>query len=103
MSRSNHYRICEDCSVARICERHQSWSRRAYYKHKPERFIAGRRPWVRRSRFRFSPKSHHDGPSRWWWQEQHAKARQFYRREMQRSDDPVMPREQDLIDLWGWY
>jgi len=103
MSRSNHYRLCEDCTVDELCERHSSWSGYRYYNHKPVRLIAARRPWTRKSRYPIgSIKRFMGGPPRWWWQEQHSRARAIYRR-MMRDEDPALPREQELIDLWGWY
>src|SRR5580704_1909887 len=66
--------------------------------------IDGRRPWVRRTRYpKYCPKSYMNGPPRWWWQEQHAKVRQIHRQIMLHEEDPVLPDEKDLIDLWHWY
>jgi hypothetical protein len=87
MSRSNHYR-------------ESFWNPG----EKPFREIAGRRNWTRKQRWpKYSLGSFHSRPSRWWWQEQHARARAIYRQLILHSDDPVLPREQDLIDLYGWY
>lgn len=100
MSRSNHYRLCDKCG-AELCERHRSpWSR---YVHKPIRTVIGRRTWERKSRYPdHSVKAWHSGPPRWWWQEKHSTARAIYRALM-REEDPALPREKDLIDLWSWY
>lgn len=110
MSRTNHYRLCGCASTAEpSCWYHlkygfedDGWM--SYRTFKPTREIAGRRTWIREMRYpKHSPKQWHSGPPRWWWQEQHAKARATYRQMMLRSDDPALPRERDLIDLWGWY
>src|ERR1700722_9262883 len=98
MSRTNHYRICDRCALDTPCWLHGKSH------HMTEREITGRRNWVRKSRWpQWSAKSHLNGPPRWWWQEQHAKVRQIHRQLTMKSDDPVLPDEKDLIDLWGWY
>jgi hypothetical protein len=102
MSRTNHYRICDKCTTEEPCERHNI--RRYYYNHKPIREILGRRTWRRKQRYpEFSIKGFMNGPPRWWWQDEHSKARALYRRLMHRDDDPVLPPENKIIDLWGWY
>jgi hypothetical protein len=113
MSRSNHYIICEECTVDVPCGRHKPWSYTAwnkqtvyvtYLKHKPARVIAARRTWERKGRWpQWSPGIHHSRPPRWWWQNQHAKARRIFSQMMRRSDDPALPAEKELIDLYGWY
>jgi hypothetical protein len=102
MSRTNHYRLCNKCTVEPECWLCQSpWRATGF---KPRRAIDGRRPWKRDGRFpAHSFKSHHNGPPRWWWQEKHAIARAKYRQMMLRDEDPALPRERDLIDLWSWY
>jgi hypothetical protein len=104
MSRSNHYRICEECTQDETCWRHTStvyWGRS--YIHKPIREIAARRTWKRKQRYpKYSVKSFRSAPPRWWWQEQHSRARAVYR-QILRDEDPVLPPEKKLIDLWDWY
>jgi hypothetical protein len=66
--------------------------------------IDGRRPWVRKPRYpNYGYKRFHNAPPRWWWQEQHARVRQIHRQIMMREEDPVLPDEKDLINLWDWY
>ena len=101
MSRSNNYRICERCTADQACWLHERGG--FNYQHKPEREILARRTWKRKGLYRLGPKRYHNGPPRWWWQEKHAKARAIYRQIMHREEDPVLPRERDLIDLWDWY
>lgn len=86
MSRTNHYRL---------------WSPDL---DKPIREILGRRNWKRKDRFtQYSAKQYHNPPPRWWWAEQHAKVRQIHRQLMQRSDDPVLPSDRKIINIWSWY
>ena len=88
MSRTNHYRI---------------WSK---YDHNyiPEREVLGRRNWFRRAGYsKYGPKSYHNPPPRWWWQEQHARVRQIYKQMMIREEDPALPSDKKIINLWGWY
>ena len=102
MSRTNHYRLCDECTAEQFCWLHE----RPYssYEHKPQREILGRRNWTRHSRWPdFSPGVHHNPPPRWWWHEQHARARSIYRQMLRREEDPALPPEKYLIDLWGWY
>lgn len=104
MSRSNHYRLCYKCTEETRCYFHEEpriWGKRSFFLAKK---ILGRRPWHRKARYpRHSIKEFHSPPPRWWWQEQHSRARATYRRLMQRSEDPALPRERDLINLWMWY
>lgn len=115
MSRSLHYRFCEKCRREQVCPRHE-WrheelgDKYSWYVPKNEtpqgeaKEILGRRNWKRKPRWPwFSIKSFISPPPRWWWHEAHAKARQKYKQMMLRSEDPALPRERDLIDLWGWY
>lgn len=102
MSRTNHYRLCGCREGEPICYIHNVYGFDPGYK--PVREILGRRNWRRKTRFpKYSVKSFHEGPPRWWWQEKHSTARAIYRTLMRGAEDPVLPREQDLIDLWGWY
>lgn len=101
MSRTNHYRLCDECTVERLCWCHERWSN---YVYKPIREIIGRRNWKRKDRWPyFSPKHAHGAPPRWWWQEQHSRARAMYRQMMHRDEDPSLPAEKRLIDMWDWY
>lgn len=34
---------------------------------------------------------------------EHKYARSVYRQLMQRSEDPILPDDKKLINLWGWY
>lgn len=87
MSRSNHYRTTR-------------WEPEA----KPFRKIVGRRNWERKPRWpKYALGSAMNPPPRWWWRAEHSKARATYRQMMLRSDDPALPTEKELIDLWGWY
>lgn len=102
MSRSIHYRICSTCTLFQACDLHQS----PYYTytHKPERLIVGRRNWTRRTRYpKYSVKQHHGTPPRWWWQDQHARARRIFSAIMRRDPNPSLPTEKQLISLWSWY
>lgn len=102
MSRTNHYRICNECTTLELCEFH----RICYYDyaHKPAREVLGRRNWTRKTRYPdFGYKRYHNPPPRWWWHEQHARVRQIHRQIMLREEDPVLPDEKDLINLWSWY
>lgn len=102
MSRSNHYRICESCTLGEPCWFHSRGS--FAYSHKPIRFIEGRRNWERKQRYpKFSIKAWHNGPPRWWWQEKHAKVRQILRQMMLHEEDPALPSEKVLTNLWDWY
>jgi len=69
------------------------------------KFILGRRSYKRKSnRYPdYSINSWHSSPPRWWWQEQHARARRIYTQILRREEDPILPREKDLINLWNWY
>lgn len=101
MSRTNHYRICKECTVEAKCWLHETFSRQS---HKPARPIEGRRAWKRRDRWPdYSINAWHSAPPRWWWQDRHARARRVLDQMMRRSDDPALPTEKQLIDLWTWY
>src|SRR5665213_3259425 len=108
MSRTNHYRLCRECTEEIPCELHVGlkeillerhilveFNLGAVGHHGLESFflpreMPGRRPWKRRARYpRHSVKEYSSAPSRWWWQNQHSKARAIYRQMMQRSDDPA--------------
>ncbi len=110
MSRSNHYRLCGCKSKENpTCWYHvkYGWEHgfiHSYDSFKPTRKIEGRRFWERKQRYpKDSPKIWHNPPPKWWWQEQHAKYRRICSQLILKSEDPVLPREQDIIDLWGWY
>lgn len=114
MSRSQHYRICEKCTPDAPCEFHSPhyWSyilgryidSHSSYLHKPIREIHGRRSWKRQPRYPgYSIKQWHSSPPRWWWQEQHAKVRQIHRQMIIHQEDPALPSEKELINLYGWY
>ncbi len=102
MSRTNHYRICKKCTPEEFCYIHERpWST---YSHKPIRLIEGRRTWKRRERWPdFCVKTHHHGPPRWWWQDRHARARRKLDAMMRREENPALPSEKQMIDLWAWY
>ena len=106
MSRSNHYRICEGHSHNRVfqgeCPYHNGWFY-APVRYGEAREILGRRTWRRKTRYPYGIKRNMDGPPSWWWRAEHKHARAVYRQMMFRSEDPALPRERDLIDLWGWY
>ena len=98
MSRSNHYRLCHDCTAETRCK-YPDWHPAFLPKE-----MAGRRPWKRKARFpKFAGNKRWHNPPPRWWQEQHAQARAKFRQMMQRSEDPALPRERDLINLWAWY
>lgn len=96
MSQTNHYWICNRTTPEGFC-----WC--SGRNHKPTREILGRRNWKRKTRWEYGLKRNMTGPPRWWWKAEHARARRIYKELMFGSDDPVLPRERDLIDLWGWY
>lgn len=103
MSRSNNQRF--------NTEEKSYWSQvtgeLTVYVEKSDRrigLIDGRRPWIRKTRYpKHSSKSYMSGPPRWWWKEQHAKVRQIHRQMMIHEEDPALPDEKDLINLWEWY
>lgn len=104
MSRTNHYRICDDCGLYIRCWRHDGPYSRTHYNHKPIRVIEGRRVFVRKPRFpEYSPKQWHTPPSRGWWAKQKAKARAIQKREFLKSIDPYITPMKKLINLWDWY
>ena len=103
MSRTNH--ITQSWCWACEFERNpcRAWMSKEPHTCHPFRSIDGRRPWKRKSRYPSWMRGQLGRPSRWWWKNQHSRARAVYRQMMFRSNDPVLPREQDLIDLYSWY